>query len=167
MIQLNYCYYYVSTKKYIVSQLARNGIHDNYFNISGYKNVCKSAEYIAGLLEEKELLCRKCSDAINAHMTGQKLSFVFLTLRNIKYGLLSSEAIVEAVSEYNYYDRVFSFIAIISGKFIEEYYDEIVQENFRRKKYFGRLLVHPESFHVIGKLSWDGDKAYIQPLIIY
>ncbi|MDE6796582.1 MAG: hypothetical protein K2J36_01015, partial [Ruminococcus sp.] len=86
---------------------------------------------------------------------------------NVQYGFLSFYAVVEVVSEYYAYDRVFPFIIMISGKFTEEYYDDIVQENFRRKKYFGRLLVHPESFHVLGKLSWDGDKAYIQPLIIY
>lgn len=164
---MNYHCYYVSPEKYIISQLEKNGIHDTDFNIYNYENVCKSAELIADVLDEKGLLFRSRKDAVKAHLAGKKLPFVFLDLKNVQYGFLSFYAVVEAVSEYNYYDRVFSFITIISGKFTEEYYDEIVQENFRRKKYFGRLLVHPESSHVLGKLSWDGNKAYIQPLIIY
>ena len=164
---MNYHCYYVSPEKYIISQLEKNGIHDTDFNIYNYENVCKSAELIADVLDEKCLLFRSRKETVKAHLAGKKLPFVFLTLRNIKYGLLISEAIVETVSEYNYYDRVFPFITIISEKFTEEYYDEIVQENFRRKKYFRKLLFHPENFHILGKISWDGDKAYIQPLIIY
>lgn len=26
---------------------------------------------------------------------------------------------------------------------------------------FGRIHFHPEKFQVLGKLSWNGDKAYI------
>ncbi|MDE6781245.1 MAG: hypothetical protein K2J40_07290 [Ruminococcus sp.] len=160
-------YYYVSAKEYIVSQLERNGIHNNDFDISDYDNLCKSAEFIAGLLDEKGLLCRKCSDAVNAHMADRKFPFVFLTLNDVKYYFLSFDAVVEAVSEYRTYNRVFQFITMISGKFTEEYFDRVSQQIIQKKKYFGRVHFHPEKFHVLGKLSWDGDKAYIQPIIIY
>lgn len=160
-------YYYVSSKEYIISQLERNGIHNDDFDISDYESVCKSAEFIAGLLEEKGLLCRKRSDAVNAHMADTKIPFVFLTLSNMKYYFLSFDAVVEAVNEYRNYNRVFPFITMISGKFTEEYSDIVSQQLIQKKKYFGRVHFHPENFHVLGKISWDGDKAYIQPIIIY
>lgn len=160
-------YYYVSSKEYIVSQLARNGIQNDDFDISDYDSVCESAEFIAGLLEEKGLLCRRRSDAVNAHIAGKRIPFVFLALSDVKYGFLSFDAVVEAVNEYRNYNRVFPFITMISGKFTEEY-SEIPSLNLIQKKiYFGRTHFHPEKFHVLGKISWDGDKAYIQPLIIY
>lgn len=160
-------YYYVSAKEYIVSQLERNGIHNNDFDISDYDSLCKSAEFIADLLDEKGLLCRKCSDAVTAHMADKKYPFVFLTLNDMKYYFLSFDTVVEAVSEYRNYNRVFPFITMISGKFTEEYIDIISKNLVQKKKYFGRIHFHPEKFHVLGKLSWDGDKAYIQPMIIY
>ena len=160
-------YYYVSSEEYIVSQLERNGIYNNNFNISDYESVCKSAEFIAGLLDEKGLLFRKCSDAVNAHMADKKFPFVFLTLDDVKYYFLSFDAVVEAVSEYKAYDRIFPFITMISGKFTEEYFDIVTKSLIQKKRYFGRTHFHPEKFHVLGKLSWDGDKAYIQPIIIY
>lgn len=160
-------YYYVSEKDYIVSQLERNSIYNDDFDISDYDSVCKSAEFIAGMLEEKGLLCRKCSDAVTAHMADKKLPFVFLTLNDMKYYFLSFDAVVEAVSEYRNYNRVFSFITMISGKFTEEYTDRISKNLVQKKKYFGRIHFHPEKFHVLGKLSWDENKAYIQPIIIY
>lgn len=160
-------YYYVSKKEYIVSQLERNGIHNNDFDVSDYDSVCKSAESIAGLLEEKGLLCRKCSDIINAHMADKKFPFVFLTLNDVKYYFLSFDAVVEAVSEYKAYNRVFHFITMISGKFTEEYFDIATKSLIQKKRYFGRTHFHPEKFHILGKLSWDDDKVYIQPIIIY
>lgn len=160
-------YYYVSSKEYIVSQLERNGIQNNDFDISDYDSTCKSAEFIAGLLEEKGLLCRKCSDAVNAHMADKKFPFVFLTLNDVKYCFLSFDAVVQAVSEYKTTDRVFPFITMISGKFTEEYTEIPSLSLIQKKKYFGRVHFHPEKFHVLGKISWDGDKAYVQPIIIY
>ena len=160
-------YYYVSSKEYIVSQLERNGIHNNNFDISDYDGVCKSAEFIADLLDEKGLLCRKCSDAVNAHIADKKFPFVFLTLNDVKYCFLSFDAVVEAVSQYKAYNRVFPFITMISGKFTEEYFDRLSLQLIQKKKYFGRVHFHPEKFHVFGKISWNRDKAYIQPIIIY
>lgn len=161
------CYYYVSEKEYIVSQLEKNGIYNNDFDISNHDAVCESAEFIAGLLDEKGLLCRRCSDAVNAHIAGKKFPFVFLTLDDMRYYFLSFDAVVEAVREYRNYGRIFPFITMISGKFTEEYFDVVTKSFVKRKLYFGRSHFHPEKFHVLGRLSWDGDKAYIQPIIIY
>lgn len=128
-------YYYVSPKKYIISQLERNGIHIKNLNISDYENVCESAEIISGLLEKNGLLCRKFSDAVYAHIADKKISFVF------------------------------SFITMISGKFTEELYTWLAL--VKEKKYFGEIPWCPDKLNVFGKISWDGDKAYIQPIIIY
>lgn len=160
-------YYYVSEKDYIVSQLERNDIYNDNFDVSDYDSVCKSAEFIAGLLEEKGLLCRKRSDAADAHMAERKFPFVFFTFDDVKYYFLSFDAVVQAVSEYRKYNHVFKFITMISGKFTEEYTDIVSRKLIQKKKYFGRIHFHPEKFHVLGKLSWDKNEAYIQPIIIY
>ncbi len=160
-------YYYVSDKKYIMNQLERNGIQAGNIDISDYTHVCGTAEYIAGLLDEKELLHRNCSEILNAEFTGRKKPFVFLTLENMKYYFLSFDAVVFAVSEYRAYERNYEFVVVISDKFTEEISYRRNKEIVQKKKYFGRIHFHHSEIHVLGKISWDGDKVYIQPIIIY
>ncbi len=158
-------YYYVSRKEYIINQLERNGIQAGDLDISDYAHVCESAEYIASLLEKNELLYRKCSEIAGDCISGKKKPFVFLTLRDMKYYFLSFDAVVWAVSEYKAFGRRFDFITVISDKFTEEFsYRHI---NKVSKKYFGRIHFHPDEFHVLGKISFDENKVYIQPIIIY
>ncbi|MCM1507743.1 MAG: hypothetical protein NC177_11510 [Ruminococcus flavefaciens] len=158
-------YYYVSPKKYIVSQLERNGIHIKRLNISDYENVCKSAKLISGLLEKNGLLCRKLADAVHSHIVDKKFPFVYFTLENVKYYFHYSGRFAKAVCEYRFLDTVFSFIIMISGKFTEELYSWLAL--VKAKKYFGEISWCPDKINVLGKISWDGDKAYIQPIIIY
>lgn len=160
-------YYYVSDKKYIMNQLERNGIQAGNIDISDYTHVCETAEYIADLLDEKELLHRNCSEISNAEFTGRKKPFVFLTLENMKYYFLSFDAVVQAVSEYRAFERKFAFIVMIADKFTEEISDRWNKEIVQKKKYFGRIPFHRSEIHVLGKITWDGDRAYIQPIIIY
>lgn len=164
-------YYYVSSEESIVSQLEENGIY-SYFDISDYKSVCRSAGFISGLLEEKGLLCRKRDDAVKAHLKDKKIPFVFFTLNNVKYNLISFDvvsfdSVVEAVNEYRNYGRVFQFITMISGKFTEEHINRLSGSIIQRKRCFNSLSFQPEEFHVLGKISWYGNEAYIKPIIIY
>lgn len=158
-------YYYVSARKYIISQLERNGIHIKNLNISDYENVCETAKLISGLLEKNGLLCRKFSDAVHAHIVDKKIPFVFLTFNDVKYYFHDSGRFVKAVSEYRFADSVFPFITMISGKFTEELYTWLAL--VKEKKYFGEIPCRPDKINVLGKISWDGNMAYIQPIIIY
>ena len=163
--------YYISDNEYIVSQLEKNRIY-NDFDISDYDSVCKSADLIANLLEEKGLLCRKRDDAVKALMSHKKVPFVFFTLNNMKYNLLSFDvvtfdSVVEAVNEYRNYGRVFHFIIMISGKFIEEHTNRLSGSIIQRKRCLKNLSFPPEEFHVLGKILWYGNEAYIKPIIVY
>lgn len=158
-------YYYVSEKKYIISQLKKNGLHVDDIDISDYGGVCETAEYVANQLDGKCLLNSHCSDIVSDYINGRKKPFVFLTLRDMKYYFLSFDAVVWAVSKYNAFGRRFDFIIVISDKFTEEF--SYRQINKVSKKYFGRTHFHPDELHVLGKVSFDKNKIYIQPIIIY
>lgn len=158
--------YYISEKKYIMNQLERKSIQVDDIDISDYAHVCATAEYIADLLDKNKLLHRSCDEAVNAKIAERKKPFVFLTLDNVKYCFLSFDAVVQAVSEYGTSERKTAFITMISGKFTEEYSD-YTKKLIQKKKYFGRTHFHPSEMHVLGKISWDENKAYIQPMIIY
>ena len=158
-------YYYISEKKYIINQLERNGIQAGDLDVSDYGGVCETAEYVANLLDEKGLLNSHCSNVVSDYINSRKKPFVFLTLSDMKYYFLSFDAVVWAVSEYNAFGRKFDFITVISGKFTEEF--SYRQINKVSKKYFGRIHFHPDELHVFGKVSFDENKIYIQPIIIY
>ncbi len=160
-------YYYVSEKTYIMNQLERKGVKADDIDISDYAHVCGTAEYIADLLDKSKLLYRNCDEVVNAKIADNKKPFVFLTLENVKYCFLSFDAVVQAVSEYGTAERKFAFITMISGKFTEEYSDYTKKELIQKKKYFGRTHFHKSEIHVLGKASWDENKVYIQPMIIY
>ncbi len=160
-------YYYISEKTYIMNQLERKGVKADDIDISDYAHVCGTAEYIADLLDKSKLLYRNCDEVVNAKIADNKKPFVFLTLENVKYCFLSFDAVVQAVSEYGTSERKFAFITMISGKFTEEYSDYTKKELIQKKKYFGRTHFHQSEIHVLGKASWDENKVYIQPMIIY
>lgn len=160
-------YYYVSDKKYIMNQLERNGIKADKIDISDYTHVCETAEYIASLLDKKGLLYRECTEVVNAENSGKKKPFVFLTLKDMQYCFLSFDAVVFAISEYRAFERKFDFVVVIADKLTEEISDSRYKQFVQKKKYFGRIPFHPSEIHVFGKISYDGDKAFIQPIIIY
>lgn len=157
--------YYVSEKEYIVNQLERNGIKTDKIDISDYSRVCETAEYVANLLDGKGLLYSSCSEIMGDCIKGNKKPFVFFTLRDVKYYFLSFDAVVQAVSEYMAFGRKFAFITMISGKFTEEFHNGYI--NRVSKKYFGRIYFRPSEIHVLGKVSFDENRFYIQPIIIY
>ncbi|MCM1528461.1 MAG: hypothetical protein NC093_00505 [Alistipes sp.] len=158
-------YYYISEKKYIISQLERNGIHVDDFDISDYCSVCETAEYLANLLDEKGLINFHCSDVVSDYINGRKKPFVFLTFKDMKYYFQSFDAVIWAVSEYRAFGQKVDFITIICDKLTEE----ITDRQFKKvsRKYFGRIHFHSDELHVLGKISFDENKVYIQPIIIY
>lgn len=78
-------YYYISEKKYIINQLERNGIQADNLDISDYGSVCETAEYVANLLDGKNLINIHCSDVVSDYINGKKKPFVFLTFKDMKY----------------------------------------------------------------------------------